>query len=98
MPGSNNGVSTPATQTAVRGLLIVARDQIELCRSLKQAFGDSERVTVLLDRRQGERRHGIQPVTADRRGIDRRSLPHIEDDLRLRKYVLVRPHYRRPHD
>ena len=98
MPGSNNGVSSPATQSAVRGLLIVARDQLELCQSLKQAFGDSEQVAVILDRRQGERRRGIAPVTADRRGNDRRSFPHIEDDLRVRQYVLVRPHYRRPHD
>ena len=98
MPGSNNGVSTPVTHTAVRGLLIVARDQSKLCQSLKQAFRDSEGVTVLLDRRREERRRGVQTMGVDRRRIERRSLPHIEDDLRLRKYVLVRPHYRRPHD
>ena len=98
MAGSNNGVSTPLTRSPVWGLLIVARDQEGLCQSLKQAFGDNEGVTVLLDRRQGERRRGVLPVTADRRGTDRRSFPDIEDDLSLRKYVLVRPHNRRPHD
>jgi hypothetical protein len=32
------------------------------------------------------------------RRIERRSVHHIEEDLHLRKYVLVRPHHRRPHD
>jgi hypothetical protein len=30
--------------------------------------------------------------------MERRSLPHIEEDLGFRDYVLVRPHSRRPHD
>jgi hypothetical protein len=82
----------------MRGLLIVARDQLNLWLSLKDAFGDSEGVMVLLDRRQGDRRRGVQSVASDRRRVERRSLPRIEDDLSVRKYVLVRPHYRRPND
>jgi hypothetical protein len=98
MSRSTKEVSTPRSHTEMRGLLIVARDQLKLWLSLKDAFGDSEGVMVLLDRRQGDRRRGVQSVTSDRRRVERRSLPPIEDDLSVRKYVLVRPHYRRPND
>jgi hypothetical protein len=96
MPNTTT-LDEPLTRHGVGGLLIVARDQLELWRALTQEFGDRGEIEILFDRRQGERRQGVQRVKADRRGIDRRSLPNIEDDLRLRKYVLVRPHYRRPH-
>jgi hypothetical protein len=98
MSGYTNGVSTPPPHTAMRGLLIVARDELSLWQSLKEAFGGSEGVTVLRDRRQEDRRRGPQAVASDRRRMERRSVPRIEDDLSVRKYVLVRPHYRRPHD
>jgi hypothetical protein len=98
MPGYTSGVSTPPPHTAMRGLLIVARDQLTLWLSLKDAFGDSEGVTVLLDRRREDRRRGTGSVSSDRRRMERRSLPRIEDDLGVRKYVLVRPHSRRPRD
>jgi hypothetical protein len=89
---------TPPTGTPTRGLLIVAREHGDLYRALEQAFGGSQRVTVLLDRRREERRRAVRAVESDLRRIERRRFPHIEDDLRLRKYVLVRPHHRRPHD
>jgi hypothetical protein len=98
MSGSTTGVSTAPPRTAPRGLLIVARDQRTLWQSLNAAFGDSEGVTVLLDRRQVDRRQGGQSVTSDRRRVERRSLPRIEDDLAVRQYVLVRPHARRPRE
>jgi hypothetical protein len=92
------GPKTPFTGTPARGLLIVAREHLDLYRSLEQAFGGSQQVTVLLDRRREERRRAVRAVESDLRRIERRSLTQIEDDLRLRKYVLVRPHHRRPHD
>jgi hypothetical protein len=92
------GPKAPHRETPARGLLIVARDHVDLYHSLEQAFGGSKRVTVLLDRRRAERRRAVRAVESDLRRIDRRSFPHVEDDLRLRKYVLVRPHHRRPHD
>jgi hypothetical protein len=98
MPGYSKGVSTAPPQTAMRGLFIVARDQLTLLQSLKAAVGDSEGLTVLFDRRQADRRRGGQSVASDRRRVERRSLPGIEDDLSVRKYVLVRPHSRRPRD
>jgi len=92
------GPKTPPTGTPARGLLIVARDRLDLYRALEQAFGGSRRVHVLLDRRGEERRRAVRAVEPDLRRTERRSLPHIADDLHQRKYVLVRPHHRRPHD
>ena len=93
-----NGLSTPPTQPAVRSLLIVARDQGDLYDCLQHAYGDSETLTVLVDRRQGERRRSAAPVAGERRRTDRRSLLSIEHDLRFQQYLLVRPHYRGPRD
>jgi hypothetical protein len=92
------GPKTPPTGTPAQGLLIVARDQLDLYHALEQAFGGSRRVHVLLDRRREERRRAVRAVESDVRRIERRSVRHIEEDLHLRKYVLVRPHHRRPHD
>ncbi len=81
-----NGLCLPSMRPPVRGLLIVARDQPDLYDCLQHAYGDSEMLTVLLDRRQGERRR------------ERRRPLAITEDLRYQQYVLVRPHYRRPRD
>jgi hypothetical protein len=86
------------TDKAVRGLIIVSRDQPDLWEALTQEFGRSEEIQVILDRRQGERRKEERLGATDRRGADRRSISRIEDDLRFRQYVLVRPHYRTPRD
>jgi hypothetical protein len=79
-------------------LLIVARDQVDLYDCLQHAYSDSEEITVLLDRRQGDRRRAVQPVPGERRHAERRSLLSVADDLRFQQYVLVRPHYRRSRD
>ena len=92
------GRCTSPTPPPVRGLLIVARDRVDLYEALQHAYSDSETITVLLDRRQGERRQSIQPVAGDRRRGERRSLLSLADDLRCQQYVLARPHYRRSHD
>ena len=97
MPILEPGRTKPFARTPVRCLVIVARDQVDLYHALQRAFGENEKVSVLLDRRREERRRGIHPVEANLRRMDRRDLPHVDDDFRLRKYVLVRPHYRRPH-
>jgi hypothetical protein len=78
----------------MRGLLIVARDQMDLYDCLQHAYGDSEELTVLLDRRQVDRRRDAQPVLGERRRMDRRSLSTIADDLRFQQYVLVSPNDR----
>jgi hypothetical protein len=89
---------TRLERLAVRGLLIVARDQADLYDCLQHAYGDSEEVTVLFDRRQAERRRTVRPMPGERRRIDRRKPPSLAEDLRFQQYVLVRPHDRRPHD
>lgn len=96
MAGEGEPLKGQPTGVRVRDPLVVTRDQPELWHPLTEAFGDRGEIAVLRDRRQGERRQGVQLVTADRRGIDRRSLPQIADDPRLQQYVLVRPRYRRP--
>lgn len=90
-------VSSLLTRPPVRSLLIVARDREDLYEALRAEYGDSETLTVLRDRRQGERRRA-EPVSDDRRRADRRTLLSIADDLRFQQYVLVRPHYRRPRE
>ena len=92
-----NGLCPPSTRPSVGGLLIVARDQPDLYDCLRHTYGDSETLTVLLDRRQGERRRSVVPILGERRR-DRRRPPSIADDLRYQQYVLVRAHDRRPHD
>jgi hypothetical protein len=86
------------TERRVLSLIIVAREQCDLWRSLADEFRDVGQIQILLDRRQGERRTPRDPVAYDRRTRDRRSRPRLEDDLRARQYVLVRPCDRRPRD
>ena len=98
MPETRSTPNVQPKRNIVRGLIIVARDQPDLWRTLTREFGQSQEIRVLLDRRQGERRKEDQSYVPDRRGTERRSLPRIEDDVRSRQYVLVRPHYRVPRD
>ncbi len=81
--------SRPTPPRTARPLLIVARDQRELCRTLQRAYRDTDEITILLDRRQVERRRARQPVARERRLGDRRRRPPITDELRLQHYVLV---------
>lgn len=90
--------SAQSGAAAVRGLIIVSRDQPELWQTLSQEFGRSREIRVILDRRYGERRQAERPHAPERRGSERRSMPRIEDDLRARQYVLARPHYRLPRE
>ena len=98
MSNPGKAFSVRPLRRAERGLLIVARDQGDLYDCLRHAYGDGEAITVLLDRRRGERRRRVQPVAGERRYADRRSLPSLEHDLQFQQYVLVRPHYHRPPD
>jgi hypothetical protein len=85
------------THQGVVSLIIVAREQRDLWRSLVHEFEEVEQIQILLDRRCGERRTPRGPVAYDRRARERRSLPRLEDDLHARQYMLVRPCHRRPH-
>jgi len=77
----------------VRYLLIVARNQPDLCHYLKNNFAGDEKVEVILDRRRGDRRQRIQPHELERRRGERRHQPGTEKDLNYRSFVIVRqPH------
>ena len=74
----------------VRYLLIVARNQPDLWRYLKDNFARDEKVEVILDRRRGERRQRIQPHEPERRGADRRCRPGADNELSYRSVVIIR--------
>jgi len=95
MPEHTKAKRSLPTKHTVHSLIIVARPQRELSQALTREFRHIEEVQVLLDRRHGERRRAVRAVAHDRRATERRSLPRLEDDLRARRYILVRPRYRR---
>lgn len=93
----NTGTTRPSPiENTVRSLIIVAQPQRDLHQALTDEFGGIAAIQILLDRRRGERRRAAQPVARDRRAHERRSLPRLEDDLRARRYILVRPRCRQP--
>jgi len=96
MPDETRAASQTATKDPARSFIIIARDQQELWQALMREFEHIPEIQVFLDRREGERRRLALPVAQDRRGAQRRSLAHLEDDLRARRYVLVRPRRRQP--
>lgn len=70
-------------------LFIVSRDAHDNYENLKRVFADNSRVTVVLDRRRGERRKASHARDAERRGADRRSRPLIDDRLRRQGWAMV---------
>ena len=73
---------------ALGHLVIVARDNVQLYESLKQEFS-GEPVTVILDRRQGERRETDLPHTEEHRDHDRRARIAVDEALRARGVVVI---------
>ena len=63
------------TGEKVRYMLIVARNQPDLCDYLIRNFTGDEKVQVLLDRRRGQRRQRVQPHEPERRQAERRRQP-----------------------
>jgi hypothetical protein len=98
MPGRKTSLQPPPTHPAVLNLLIVAQGETELYRTLLHRFRNDTAITILRDRRQGQRRQAAQAVPVDQRRGERRSASRPTDDLRQRKYIFARPHARCPHD
>jgi tetratricopeptide (TPR) repeat protein len=73
---------------ALGRLVIVARDNVPLYESLKQEFS-GEPVTIILDRRRGERREADLPHAEEHRDRDRRTLPAVDEALRARGVVVL---------
>ena len=70
-------------------LFIVARHNVQLYDYLKQEFA-GEPVTVMLDRREGERRQrGDEPAGKERRKGDRRRQKDTDQALQTRGFVIV---------
>jgi len=74
-----------------RHLFIVARQQPDLFSYLSREFSAEPDVTVIVDRRQGERRRAPRPATAERRQqSDRRLQAGVVGHLSTLGYAFVR--------
>ena len=73
---------------ALGHLFVVARHNMQLYEYLKQEFS-GEPVTVILDRRQGERREAGQPNGEDGPGVERRARPDVDAALEARGFVVI---------
>lgn len=73
------------------GLLFVAsREALDHYEYLKRAFADDDKVAIILDRRSGERRKTSRAPDPERRRVERRSRPLIDDRLRWQGWAMVR--------
>jgi hypothetical protein len=70
--------------------LVVARDRPDLYESLRRDFMDTTRLTIILDRRHGERRRQSVPIDQERRREDRRRLS-LDDRLATLGWAFAKP-------
>ncbi len=70
-------------------VLVVPRGQVDLCRSLRQSFGDDAAVQIVLDRRVTDRRGRADLHRAERRRGDRRLRSDREAELRAGRWIAV---------
>jgi hypothetical protein len=76
-------------------LFIVAQREPQLYGHLSHEFSAEADVRVIVDRRQGERRHAGERRSeprGDRRQMDRRSHQEVEDQIAALGYAFVRLH------
>jgi CheY-like chemotaxis protein len=71
-------------------LFVVSCNALKQYEYLKRIFANDKRVTVILDRRSGERRKTPSNSRVERRRADRRSRPAIEERLRRKGWAMVR--------
>ena len=70
-------------------LFIVARRHPELYDYLSARFTDDAKVAVVLDRRLAPRRRRALPAAAERRRVDRRARPEVDEQLRATSLAIV---------
>jgi hypothetical protein len=70
-------------------MFIVARRHPELYDYLSTRFADDPNVTVVLDRRLKPRRRRALPAAAERRRVDRRARPEVDEQLRATSLAVV---------
>jgi hypothetical protein len=73
-----------------RHLFIVSRQQPDLFSYLTREFSAEPEVTVILDRRQGERRARPAPAPVNRRQTERRLKAELVAQLATLGYAFVR--------
>jgi len=83
------GYPEPEAAQTVPLLVIVANTDATLCRCVTAAFAGSESVSVILDRRRGDRRQEPRGVGAERRSGERRDRLLIGERLRSDGWALV---------
>ena len=71
--------------------MIVARGEPKLYERLRMEFDGDAEVSVVLDRRVGDRRRQPQAVTPDRRRVDRRRA-RADNQLKHLGWATARPH------
>jgi hypothetical protein len=80
-----------AKSTARQALLfVVSRNALDHYERFKAIFADAAGVTVVLDRRWGNRRKTPDARNPERRRVDRRSRPGIEERLSWQGWAMVR--------
>ena len=72
-----------------RLLFLVARDQPDLWDQLNKEFA-REDVSVLVDRRRGERRRAQHVKAENRRNADRRSRADVDQEVQARGFSVIR--------
>jgi chromosome segregation ATPase len=84
-------VKEPATRelAAPLRLFVVARRDPELYGYLRARFADDAGISVVLDRRIETRRRRALPAAAERRRVDRRMRPEIDEQLQTTSLAIV---------
>jgi chromosome segregation ATPase len=84
-------VKEPATRelTEPIRLFVVARRDPELYGYLRARFADDAGISVVLDRRIETRRRRALPAAAERRRVDRRMRPEIDEQLQTTSLAIV---------
>jgi len=70
-------------------LFIVSRQHHDLYEYLCERLSGNACVRVTVDRRSGERRHRATPAAAERRRMERRMRPEIDEQLRIHSHAIV---------
>jgi len=75
----------------LRYLIVVARDQPDLWRHLRQSVGEIKGVDVVLDRRHGGRRVYARSWEYEQPGMERRRAADAARWLSCRSVIIVQP-------
>ena len=86
---ARGGPTAGPRTTRPRFRIIVAREEPDLWLYLTRSYGGIQGLEVLLDHRQGERRHQVQPYTPERRQAERRRPPAPEKNRRPQLFRIV---------